>query len=301
MRDLPLHALRAFAAVYSHGGVRAAARELGIAHSSVSRHLSELSAWLGVAVAEPGRGKRGLILTAQGELLAKATLQGLQEITRVASTVREARSGRSVTIAAAPSFAARWLLPRIPELESALPRIEVSVVVDQRLTDLNSGEVDFAIRIGEGKWREVHCEPLMADSLYPVMSAAYWQRSGRPDTPARLARLRLLHDRDPQASWESWRAAHGPKALDVRSGPRFASSDLVLRAAMQGQGVALARHQLAREDVASGALVRPLGKLSVNLGPSYWIVLADKLRNREAALAVVAWLKKQGGSQTQGE
>jgi LysR family glycine cleavage system transcriptional activator len=293
MQDLPLHALRAFAAVYSHGGVRAAARELGIAHSSISRHVAELNAWLGVPVARVGGGKRGLTLTPQGEVLGKAALAGLQEIARVAGALREARSGRSVTIAAAPSFAARWLLPRLPELEKALPRIEVSVVVDQRLTDLRAEEVDFAIRIGDGKWRDVHCEPLMEDSLYPVMSPSYWQRSGRPDTPARLARLRLLHDRDPQASWELWRGEHGPQSLDVRSGPRFASSDLVLRAAIQGQGVALARHQLAHDDIASGALVRPFGKLNVQLGSAYWIVLPERLRNRDATLAVIEWLKNQ--------
>jgi LysR family glycine cleavage system transcriptional activator len=103
----------------------------------------------------------------------------------------------------------------------------------------------------------------------------------------------LLHDRDPQASWERWRGEHGPKALDVRSGPRFASSDLVLRAAIQGQGVALARHQLANDDVTSGALVRPFGKLHVQLGPAYWIVLPEHLRNRDATLAVIEWLKKQ--------
>jgi LysR family transcriptional regulator, glycine cleavage system transcriptional activator len=293
MQDLPLHALRAFAAVYSHGGVRAAARELGIAHSSISRHVAELNTWLGVPVARVGRGKRGLALTPQGEVLGKAALAGLQEIARVAGALREAKSGRSVTIAATPSFAARWLLPRLPELEKALPRIEVSVVVDQRLTDLRAEEVDFAIRIGDGKWREVQCEPLMEDSLYPVMSPSYWERSGRPNSPARLGRLRLLHDRDPQASWELWRAAHGPKSLDVRSGPRFASSDLVLRAALQGQGMALARHQMARDEVMSGALIRPVGNLSVELGASYWIVLPEHLRNRDATLAVIEWLKKQ--------
>jgi LysR family transcriptional regulator, glycine cleavage system transcriptional activator len=293
MKNLPLHALRAFAAVYSHGGVRAAARELGIAHSSVSRHIAELSSWLGVPVARVGGGKRGLALTPQGEVLGKATLTSLKEISRVAGALREAKSGRSITISATPSFAARWLLPRLPQLEKALPRVEVSVVVDQRLTDLRAEAVDLAIRIGDGKWREVRCEPLMEDSLYPVMSPTYWERAGRPDNPARLTRLRLLHDRDPQASWELWRAAHGPKSLDVRSGPRFASSDLVLRAAMQGQGVALARHQLAVDDVASGALLRPFAGLSVQMGPSYWIVLPEQLRNRELTLAVIDWLKKQ--------
>ena len=292
MRDLPLHALRAFAAVYSHGGVRAAARELGIAHSSVSRHLAELSSWLGVPVTTAGAGRRGLAFTRQGEALGKATLAALQEIARLAGAMREAKSGRTVTIATAPSLAARWLLPRLPEIERALPRVELSVVVDQRLTDLDTTDVDLAIRIGDGNWRDVICEPLMDDELYPVMSPGYWRQSGRPDNPSRLARLRLLHDRDPGAAWELWRRMHGPKSLDVRTGPRFASSDLVLRAAMQGQGVALARHQLAKDDVASGTLVRPFAGLSVKLGPSYWLVLSRSRNRSSATSAVIDWLKK---------
>jgi LysR family glycine cleavage system transcriptional activator len=133
----------------------------------------------------------------------------------------------------------------------------------------------------------------MDDALYPVMSPALWQKSHRPSRPDRLARLRLLHDRDPNASWDLWRRAHGPASLDVRAGPRLASSDLVLRAALQGQGVALARHRLAADDLASGALVRPFGDLRVELGPAYWIVLPDDPHARPATLAVAEWLKKQ--------
>jgi LysR family glycine cleavage system transcriptional activator len=147
--------------------------------------------------------------------------------------------------------------------------------------------------MGLGSWSDARCEPLMDDALYPVMSPAFWKDSGRPGKPADLAGLRLLHDRDPQASWEAWRRAHGPESLDIRSGPRLASSDLVLRAAAQGQGVALARHRLAIDDVASGALLRPIGGLSVQLGPAYWIALPKHHRVRASTSAVVAWLKKQ--------
>jgi LysR family glycine cleavage system transcriptional activator len=105
--------------------------------------------------------------------------------------------------------------------------------------------------------------------------------------------MRLLHDRDPNAAWEAWRQEHGPASLDVLAGPRFASSDLVLRAAMQGQGVALARHRLTFDDLASGALVRPFADLSVAIGPAYWIVLPRHGRVRPATLAVIEWLKQQ--------
>jgi LysR family transcriptional regulator, glycine cleavage system transcriptional activator len=297
MRDLPLHALRAFASVYLHGGVRAAARELGIAHSSVSRHVAELEKWLGVKLTRAGVDRRRLAFTPQGEALGKTTLASLGEIAHAVAALREARSSQSVTISAAPSFAVRWLLPRLPAFEQAFPRLEISVMVDRRLDDPEAGGIDLAIRMGRGPWPDLHCEPLMDDALYPVMSPAYWKKSGRPQEPGDLVGLRLLHDRDPHASWEAWRRAHGPAALDVRRGSRFTSSDLVLRAAAQGQGVALARHRLAQDDLATGALLRPIGGLSVDLGPAYWLVTRHQAPDRPALATVVAWLRREAARQ----
>lgn len=289
---LPLNALRAFATVYAHGGIRAAARELGVAHSAVSRHLAELEAWLGVRVME-GDGRRGMVCTPQGETLAKAVLAGLGDIEHAIAAVREARSGRSVHIATTPSFAVRWLLPRLPRLEQSHPQLEVSVVVDQKLSDPDRSDVDLAVRMGPGPWPDLRCEPLMDDALYPVMSPALFEATGQSGTSSDLLRLRLLHDRDPSASWETWRRAHGPAELDVLSGPRYSSSDLVLRAASQGQGVALARHRLAFEDVEAGTLVRPLGDTSVALGTAYWIVLPSARSHRRGVARVIDWLKSE--------
>ncbi|HET9451617.1 MAG TPA: LysR substrate-binding domain-containing protein [Aggregicoccus sp.] len=293
MRDLPLNALRALALMYEHGGVRAAARELGIAHSSLSRHLAELEAWLGVPLTREARGRRGLAFTPQGEALGRATLAGLRQIEEAAGSVREARSPHSVQLSTTASFAGRWLLPRLPRLEAEHPRLEVSVLVDPRPVDLERGGVDLAIRMGPGPWRGVDAEPLLDEVLYPVMSPEAWRAAGRPERPAALSRLRLLHDRDPNASWELWRREHGPAALDIRRGPRLASSDLVLRAAAQGQGVALARHRLAADDLASGVLVRPFGERSVALGPSYWVLFPPHGRTRPATAAVYAWLRRE--------
>jgi LysR family glycine cleavage system transcriptional activator len=125
------------------------------------------------------------------------------------------------------------------------------------------------------------------------MSPAYWQQAGRPQRPAQIRGLRLLHDRDPYATWEAWRREHGPPGLDVRRGPRFTSSDLVLRAAVQGQGVALARHRLAADEVAAGTLVRPCGDLRVELAAAYWLVRPRHLVVRPATATFIAWLERE--------
>jgi len=292
MDRLPLNALRAFALVLERGGVRAAARELAISHSAVRRHLKELKRWLGVALLEKRDGG-GLRATAQGQPLAEAARNGLHGMQQAVEAVREQRSSYSVSVCATPSFAVRWLLPRLPALQRSYPRLEVSVVVDQRLEEPGSFSSDLAIRTGRGPWPALLAEPLMDECLYPLLSPALWRQSGRFRDPEELCRMRLLHDRDPNTSWQVWRQKYGPAALDVRRGPRFASSDLLLRAAAQGLGVALARHRLAQEDLASGALVRPFETRVIDLGAAYWIVRPRGGAPREAVTILLAWLRRE--------
>lgn len=293
--ELPLNSLRAFALVYQHRGVRAAARELGMGHSSVSRHLGELARWLGVPLLHAGAGRAGLSFTSQGEALGKAVCTGLREIEQAIATLREARPAHAVALSTAPSFAIRWLLPRLPAFEKAHPKVELSVLVEQKLEDFTDGRVDVAIRMGRGPWPDMHCDPLMDDVLYPVMSPVYWRDHGRPSKPTQLAGLRLLHDRDPHAAWELWRRTHGPAGLALQDGARYASSDLVLRAAQQGQGVALARHRLVADELGTGSLLRPFGALEVRVEQAYWVVRPVG-PPRPAVAAVLDWLRWQAAA-----
>jgi LysR family transcriptional regulator, glycine cleavage system transcriptional activator len=296
MRNLPLIALRALAAVHAHGGVRAAARELDIAHSSVSRHLAELQTWMNVKLCEPGSSPRDFALTPQGDALGKAALTAMRTLERATSAAREARSHRSVTLSTTPSVAARWLMPRLGDFEARHRQIELSVVVEQKPEDLTANEVDIAIRMGSGPWNDLHCEPLMDDALYPAMSPAFFAASMQPRSPRQLVGLRLLHDRDPHAGWSAWRDMHGPAELNVRSGPRYTSSELVIRAAVLSRGVALVRDRLAGDDVSSGALIRPCVDLSVSLPDAYWIVMPTRSRSRAAVRCLAAWLHDQAGA-----
>jgi LysR family glycine cleavage system transcriptional activator len=295
MDALPLNALRVLAAVDREGGVRPAARALSVSHSAVSRHLAELERWLGVPVLARERGRRELGLTGAGRRLATATAGALGDLERVVAGIREQRSAYAVSISTTPSFAVRWLLPRLPRLERAHPRLEVSVRVEQAVESATAFDGDFAIRTGGGAWPGFDAHPLMDDLLFPVMGAREWEDAGRPHRVDALRSLRLLHDRDPRASWARWRDAHGPGSLDVRSGPRFSSSDLVLRAAARGLGVALAHGRLADEDLATGALVRPFGEAAIELGTLYWLVAPSTTAPTAAARTVMAWLRHEAG------
>jgi LysR family transcriptional regulator, glycine cleavage system transcriptional activator len=297
MKELPLIALRALAAVYSHGGVRAAADELGIAHSSVSRHLAELQALMHVALREPDTGPRKFALTPQGAALGQAALSAMRILERALHTSLEEKPQRAVTVSTTPSFATRWLLPRLSDFEAQHRAIQLSVVVEQKVENLSAADIDLAIRMGRGPWKGLDCEPLMDDLLYPVMSPKYFEASKRPRALRQLKGLRLLHDRDPNAAWSAWRDEQGPQDLDVRSGPRYTSSELVLRAAALSQGVALARHRLIGNEIESGALLRPFHDRSIRLPDAYWIVMPSRSRNRRDVAKLVAWLKVQVAQQ----
>jgi len=290
---LPLNALRAFAIVYETGGIRPAAREMKVAHSSVSRHVRELEEWLGTDLLDKSAPSRTLSFTVNGEALGKAGLKSFRDLETAVAAVRERRRGNSVQITTPPSVAARWLLPRLQHFNEAYPWIELSVIADQLLSFPGDRRADIGIRMGTGPWDNVDCQPLMNDLLFPVMSPRMWEWCGRPESLADLAGLRLLHDRDPSTSWELWCETIGLKGMDTLAGPRFASSDLVLRAAAQGLGVALARGRLAEEDLALGTLMRPFADASVELSNAYWLVSEQGRTPGIAVSRTIEWLKHQ--------
>ncbi len=293
MQRLPLSALRAFAAVYEAGGVRPAARTLQITHSSVSRHLHELEDWLGVALLENRGEKRRLAFTPQGLALGKAALAGLSALTNAVEGVRELRRASSVVVATTASFAVRWLLPRLALLQKSHPWIEVSMITQQAVQNPAEQGADLTVRMGNGPWFDGKCEPIMDDALYPVASRRYWDSIGERRPGRALGKARLLHDRDPSSAWERWFAVHPLRGIDLRAGARFTSSDLVLRAAAEGLGVALARDRLAADELRSGVLFRPFGATQVGVPRAYWLVQTPDEDSRPAVLAVAEWIKAQ--------
>ncbi len=290
MRDLPLTLLRALAAVYETGGVRPAGRLLGIQHSAVSRALRDLEAWLEVAVFERQDGRRALAFTAEGAALGKAALAAIKDMETAVLKTREGSSANSVTLATTPSFAMRWLLPRLPSFTETHPRIEVSILVDQARKSPVATGADINIRMGTKPPDDMAPAPLMDDRVFPVIAPQLWNSLGRPSTLENLKKLRLLHDRDPSTSWGTWRSKIGPDRLDIRKGPRLTSSDLILRAAEQGQGIALARGRLAKDSLVNGSLVRPFGDLQLDLGVNYWIIANPETKHRRVVQAVIEWL-----------
>ena len=295
MKDLPLNALRAFAAIYESGGVRPAARSLEVSHSAVIRHLRELEGWLETELVKHEEGRRRLIFTPAGEQLGRDCLKCLAGMNDSVAALIERKSGNTVTIATTPSIATRWLLPLLPRINEDHPAIEISVVADQKIASPDDQGADFSIRMGKGPWRGLECTPLMDDSLFPVVGREFWENHGPQIS---LANHTLLHDRDPQAGWSQWQSQIDQEIPNIAKGPRFGSSDLVLRAAAQNQGIALARGQLALQDLETGNLVRPFGANSIQLKNAYWIVHSSSKHHKSAVHLVMKRLHHYASSLT---
>jgi len=295
MKSLPLNALRAMAAVKASGGVRAAARRLGVSHSAVSRHLRELEGWLGVTLFEPG-GKRQLEFTPQGDILAQDTITAFQKLERATDRIRETRSPNTVSISCRPSVAVRWLLPIVAHFEAHHPNIGLSIITNHDPETLVEQGADLSVYMGQTPKRGLSAEVLMDDTLYPVIQRQAWEAAGKPEHNDCFQHWTLLHDRDPMATWASWFERFPCKGISMATGPRFTSSDLVLRAAAQGLGIALARGRLIGDDLERGILVRPFNELEAPLPSSYWIVRDSGKPIRQVETTVINWLFREAQS-----
>ena len=246
-----------------------------------------------VPLFEPRGGSSKLILSPHGNALGRAAIESLSELGRAVDAVRERKRPNSVVIGTTASFAARWLIPRLPQLQQEQPSIDVSILPVQAVLSPREQGADIVIRIGPGPWPSDDAEPLMDDCLYPVVRPAYWAGLGLGSTADKLRTARLIHDRDPAAVWEKWLSAFPIPDLDLLAGARFASSDLVLDAAAAGLGVALARGRLAQREIDSGRLLRPFGDDEVKLENAYWLIRSSHRRPSSAQQLVEDWITRQ--------
>lgn len=249
----PLEALAAMLAAARLGSFSAAAVDLGITHGSVSRRVQVVESWLGMSVFV--RHGRGVRLTPAGEHFSRHIELALAQIAEVATDLRAARATPfRVRMSVLPSFARLWLMPRLAMLQQSFPRLVLQVVAEHRVANLDGSDTDLAIRFGSGHSPGTEARLLMKERLFAV-AAPKLARALRGKGPAAILAESLLHDSDTQ-HWRMWCKQAG-SAYRPRGGERrFDDYDLVLAAAEQGLGVAIARWPLAAAALDSGRLVR---------------------------------------------
>jgi len=247
-----------FEAAARHGRFTAAAGELLMTQAGVSQHISQLEADLGVELFV--RRRRGVELTTAGAAFLATVEQGLKTLSDGVASARRQAGRKTLSILTDYGFAAWWLMPRLAALGELLPGVEVQIATTQAGIDTTDADFDVAIMFGGGDWSAFHTTPLFPEEVYPVCSPSYLAGRATPMKAADIARLRLLHLRGPSRdrwfTWNDWFAAYGANADLGAQELAFDNFQLVLQAALLGQGVCIGWAPLIDDLVAAGGLVR---------------------------------------------
>ena len=290
----PLNALRAFEAAARHLNFSRAADELAVTPGAVSQQIQNLEDYVGAALFK--RTPKGLLLTDAAQTALPALREAFDRLAEAASLLTAAVDGRRLTVSVAPSFAAKWLVPRLGDFEAQHPQVDVWLSADMEVVDFASGEIDLAIRYGTGRYPGLEVIKLMSETVIPVASPALLEATPLND-PADLSHHILLHDGSPDADdscpdWAMWLAARGVRGVDGTRGPRFNQSSLVIEAAAGGRGVALAKRALAQADLDAGRLIAPL-QIATAVDFAYFVVHPKAKGRLPQVKAFVGWIANQ--------
>lgn len=305
----PLSALRAFEAAARHLSFKLAAEELHVTPAAVSQQIRQLEDYLGVALFR--RLTRAIELTAAGCAMLPELRRGFDCLAAAVDRTRSDDDG-PLTILAPPSFASRWLVPRLPRFAAAHPGIAVRLSSDDDAVDREGdmpgiGPFDprdatsiVAIRYGRGNYAGLRVEKIFAPTYVPVCSPGL-PSAGRPlAVPDDLRHHVLIHDEtiadeDLPPGWQQWLAQAGVSGIDAGRGLRFSNAILAVEAALDGQGVALALSPLVEADVAAGRLIRPFA-LNISSPYAYWLTMPEMLIGRASVGAFRAWILAEGSA-----
>ena len=301
-RRLPtLDLLKGFDAAARHLSFTRAGEELFLTQSALSRQMQILEEQLGAPLFE--RRHRALRLTEAGQVLQPAARTMLDELTRAVAKIRREQSVAPLTISTAIPFAALWLLPRLPRFRERHPDVDVFISADNRILDLDRERIDLAVRYCPESMAPRDAQRLFGERLQPVCSPALANDPARPlKQPEDLARHVLLNldddrGRYPWLNWTQWFAAIGIREPRPAGMLRFNQYNLLVQAAIDGQGVALGRSPLVDQLVAQGKLVAPFrGKHSTSR--AYFIVRGAQASRRPEAQAFVDWLRAEAHEET---
>ena len=282
----PLTALRAFEAAGRHLSFTKAAHELHVTQAAISHQVKSLEEYLGLKLFR--RLNRTLLLTDAGQLYLPPLTDAFEGITRATHRLRQHLGRARLTVSVLPSFAAGWLVPRLGRFRQRCPDVDLRIDPTNSLTDFRRDDVELGILYGRGNYPGLRTDRLMREEFFPVCSPRLLEGPAPLRDPADLTHHTLLHD-DMTVDWRTWLLAAGVEGVDAERGITVTDSSMLLRAAIAGQGVALARSVLAADEIASGRLVRPFD-VDVPAEYAYYLAYPEKSADQSNVVAFREWI-----------
>ncbi|AFT88096.1 LysR substrate-binding domain-containing protein [Paraburkholderia phenoliruptrix] len=287
LRLPPLPALRFFEAAGRHQSFKLAAAELNVTPSAVSHGIVGLEEALGVElfVREP----RGISLTATGADYLSYVSEAFSLIAIGTQRLPNHRANRPIALSCAPTFASRWLLPRLPHFRARWPKVNVTVDTSHRQVGFPVDGFDFAIRLSRAPVAGSAWTRLFGEQLVPVCSPGYLESLRDVQGTPLLSNATLIHVNAASEDWQTWLEATGAEHVEPDAGLRVDTIQLAFEAASMGLGVALGRRPLVNRDLESGALVQAAFN-TVNSATAYWLVSAENADRRPELLDFRQWI-----------
>ena len=268
-RRLPsLNAVRAFEAAARHESFTRAAEELCVTQGAVSHQVKALEAELGLKLFN--RERQRLVITEAGREYLNVVRDAFDRIALGTERLLQRQTSGILTVSTSPDFAAKWLVHRLGRFAEAFPEIELRVSATLHHVEFAREDIDLAVRHGDGQWTGLHVTRLCSEELFPVCSPRLATDARPLNQPADLLGFPLLH-LDDRTTWATWLETAGVGDAEALHGPVLNRASMVIDAAVDGQGVTLARTTLAAWDLINGRLIRPFA-LALPLAKSYWIV-----------------------------
>ncbi len=307
-RPIGMGHLRAFDAVARHLNFRAAAEELSLTQSAVSRQIQALEDEVGAALFL--RHTRAVELTSAGTLLLRAAGTALERIDASVRQIRQSAGRKSVAITTWASFASMWLIPRLEAFQREHPDIDIRIDATDSALDLTTADVDLALRYAVPQAVAPGAVRLFGEQLTPVASP-WLLREHRIARLEDLSRVTLIEAGDAHRTrhlewltWQRWLDHFAPATsggvrgkAKARLSPKrwlyFNYASQIVQAALTGQGVALARLPLVAESLASGDLIEPLPQMRLDSPLVYWLVVAPRSVVRPEVKAFCDWLLRE--------
>jgi DNA-binding transcriptional LysR family regulator len=297
----PLTALTVFEAASRLSSFTRAAEELGVTQAAVSRQIHLLEKDFGFPLFT--RLHRKVVLTDKGKALSAATSDAFNLLGEAVAYLRKDAPSDELTISATVAFSHFWLMPRISEFSRHYPHINLRILSQDNMPNLHLGEVDVAIRFGNGMWPNGHAEPLFEDEVFPVCSPDYAGTDGRIKTPADLISYSLISNETDDPTWTGWNEWLSSFSIVVPKktlGLRCSFYTEAIYAALNGQGIALGWTHLVEDLLQQGRLVR-LTDAAIKPRGAYFVVVPTRQRHKDAATHFVNWLQtaaQEPGAQT---
>jgi LysR family glycine cleavage system transcriptional activator len=270
----PLNALRSFDAAARHQSFTRAAEELCVTQGAVSHQVKALEIQLGLQLFK--RARNGLSITDAGRDYLAVVRDVFDRLELATDSLLQRQRSGTITVSTSPDFAAKWLVSRLGRFAEAYPEIDLKLAALMHRVDFAREDVDLAIRHGDGQWPELDAVNLTAEELFPVCSPSLMTSRGGLHNPEDVLRFSLLH-LDDRRDWGRWLEAAGAPGERLLQGPILNHASMLIDAAIEGQGVALARTMLAASDLTAGRLVRPF-QAAIPLRNTYWIVCPKATR-----------------------